>query len=162
MEALSTFVESSIALAGFAAIALVLVERGGALPSGAFYIVRFMVVNALGPAMLALLAIVLLAGDVREDIVWRACSAIYLAAATYFGVVSLRQQRKLSASGELLFRGSLNAAVWSGAMLAHAIELANFVGVGPAPSIAVFLGGLWVLLAVAGVQFVALLFLVGK
>ncbi|MCA9510757.1 MAG: hypothetical protein R3E88_11190 [Myxococcota bacterium] len=162
MEALGTFAEFSLALAGFAAIALVLVERGGALPPGAFYVVRFMVVNAIGPALLSLLAIVVLAGGVPEPVAWRLCSGVYLAVALFFGLLSVRQQRRLASSGELLFTGALNAAVWSGAMLAHALEVANLAGVLGGPSLALFLGGLWMLLAVAGVQFVALLFLVAR
>jgi hypothetical protein len=57
------------ALAGFAAIALVLGQREGALPSGSAYVVQFMVINALGPA---LLAAVLLLLDIPEPLLFLA------------------------------------------------------------------------------------------
>lgn len=160
MEALGTFAEFSLALAGFAAIALVLGQRRDEIPPGAIYIVRFMVVNALGPALLALLALILLRASFPEPLLWRLCSAVYLAVAAFFGLISLRHQRELAAADQLIFPGALNVGVWLGAFAAHAIQLVNLIGVPSPPSIGLFLAGLWVLVAVAGVQFVALLFLV--
>jgi hypothetical protein len=160
VEAVATFCEVALALAGFAAIALVLGQREGAIPPGAIYIVRFMVINALGPALLSLLAIVLAELGMGEPALWRACSGVYVAAALFVGLLSLRHQRALSRAGELVFTGVLNASVWGGSFLAHAIELSNLLGYPAAPSAGLFLLGLWVLLAVAAVQFVALLFLV--
>jgi hypothetical protein len=119
-----------------------------------------MVVNALGPALLALLALIALASGLSGPLLFRGLSAVYLVAAVYFGLLSVRQQRELSAGGQLVFTGSLNAAVWAGSLLAHAIQLVNLLGFPAGPSLGVFLLGLWVLLVVAGVQFVALLFLV--
>lgn len=160
MDSLGTFSEFALALAGFAAIALVLGQRQGAIPPGAIYIVRFMVVNALGPALLALLALVLAEATMPEPLLWRVCSAIYLAVAVFFGLLSLRQQRALASSGELIFTGPLNVGVWLASLAAHLVELLNLVGFPLPPSLGLFLLGLWILLAVAGVQFVALLFLV--
>ena len=160
MEALGTFSEFALALAGFAAVALVLVQRGGALPPGAIYVVRFMVVNALGPALLALLALVLLETGVSEPLLWRLCSGVYLSFAIFFAALSLRHQRELSEKGELLLEGALNTGVWAGAFLAHALQLVNLIGFPAGPSLGLFLLGLWVLLLMAGVQFVALLFVV--
>jgi hypothetical protein len=160
MEATATLCEFALALAGFAAIALVLGQREGALPAGAVFVVRFMVVNALGPAMLALLALVLAQVGVPEPALWRLCSALYLIGATYFGWLSLRHERQLAQAGELLFTRGLNGMAQVGVVLAHAVELSNLIGFPAAPSAGLFLLGLWLLLALAAFQFVALLFLV--
>ena len=160
MEALGTFSEFALALAGFAAIALVLVQRGGTLPPGAIYVVRFMVVNALGPAMLALFALILVEAEVSEPLLWRICSGVYLAVAVFFGSLSLRQQGELQRSGDLLLSKTLYATFWTGAFVGHAIQLVNLIGFPAGPSMALFLAGLWMLLAVAAAQFVALLFVV--
>jgi hypothetical protein len=117
-----------------------------------------MVVNALGPAVLALLALILLAGGMAEPGLWRLCSGIYLAGGAFFGWASIREQRRLSESGQLLFTGALGNAIWAGSFAAHAVELVNLIGFPLGPSLAVFLFGLWILLAVAALQFVALLF----
>jgi len=160
VEAIATLSEFALALAGFAAIALVLGQREGALPPGAIYVVRFMVVNALGPAILSLLAVVLAQVGVPEPGLWRLCSAFYLAGGAFFGALSLRHQRDLSRTGQLILTRSLHYALWIGSFVAHAIELSNLIGYPWPPSAGMFLLGLWVLLAMAGLQFVALLFLV--
>ena len=133
-------------------------QRNGALPPGAVYVVRYMVVNALGPAVLALLAMILVESGMAEPGVWRLCSGLYLGVAAFFGWASVREQRRLSQSGELLLTGALGIAVWTGSFAAHAVELVNLIGFPVGPSLGVFLFGLWILLAVATFQFVALLF----
>ena len=52
IEPLIGFSEFALALAGFAAIALVLGRREEVFPAGSAYVVQFMVLNSLGPAML--------------------------------------------------------------------------------------------------------------
>jgi hypothetical protein len=137
----------------------VLGRHEGVLSAGSAYIVRFMVVNALGPALLALLAVVFQLLAVPEPGLWRLCSGLYLGSAAFVGVLSLRQERSLARAGELVFAPSLSRPIWAGAFLAHLVQLSNLIGFPLEPSIGVFLLGLWMLLLLAGVQFVALLFL---
>lgn len=156
MEATATLSEFALALAGFAAIALVLGQREGALPPGAVYVVRFMVVNALGPAILSLLAIVLAQVGIPEPGLWRVCSGLYLAGVTYFGALAVRHERALTRGGQLVFTRGLNYTVWIGIFVAHAIELSNLIGFPASPSAGVFLLGLCVMLAMAALLFVVL------
>jgi hypothetical protein len=159
MDQLVSFSEFSLALAGFAAIALVLGRREGALPSGSAYVVQFMVVNALGPALIALLAAVLFMLSIPELLALRVCSGLYLLAATFFAALSIRRERTLSRAGELVLPGLLSRGLWAGSFVAHLVQLTNLVGFPAGPSVGVFLLGLWILLLVAAIQFVALLFL---
>lgn len=153
------FSEFALALAGFAAIALVLGRREGMVSPGSAYVVQYMVVNALGPALLALLAVVLQQLAVPEATLFRSCSAVYLVVAVFFGVLSIRQERSLASTGDLLLPSALRRVLWAGSALAHLVQLSNLVGWPLAPSLGVFLLGLWVLLCMAALQFVALLFL---
>jgi hypothetical protein len=137
----------------------VLGRHEGALSAGSAYIVRFMVVNALGPALLALLAVVLQLLAVPEPALWRLCSGLYLGSAVFVGALSFREERSLARAGELFFAPSLSRSIWTGAFLAHLVQLSNLIGFPLEPSIGVFLLGLWMLLLLAGIQFVALLFL---
>lgn len=154
-ELLLGFSEFALALAGFAAIALVLGRREGILSPGSAYVVQFMVVNALGPGLLGLLAVVLYVGDVPEPILLRICSAIYLVAAVFFALLSLKRERSLASEGGLVLPPLLGRAIWVGAILSYGVHLGNLA----VPELGLFLLGLWILLCMAAVQFVALLFL---
>lgn len=158
IDQLVGFSEFALALAGFAAIALVLGRHEGALPAGSAYVVQFMVVNALGPALLALLAAILFLLNVPESLLLRICSGLYLVVAVFFGVVSLRRERTLAIAGELVLPTVVSRGLWTGSILAHLVQLSNLVGFPAGPSVGVFLLGLWILLVMAGIQFVALLF----
>jgi hypothetical protein len=159
IDTLMSFSEFALALAGFAAIALVLGRREGMLSSGSAYVVQFMVVNALGPALLAMLAVVLFELGLAEATVVRICCGIYVSIAAFFVVLSIRRERHLASAGELLFPPLLTRAIWGGSSIAHLILLATLIGFPFGPSVGLFLLGLWVLLGIAATQFVALLFL---
>lgn len=158
MDQLLGFSEFALALAGFASIALVLGRREGVLPAGAGYVVRFMISNSLGPALLALLAVVLLELAVPQPALWRICSGLYLAVAVVAGVAAAREEVQLAGEGALVFPPALRRTFWAMSGLAHLCQLVNLVGVPFAPSVGLLLLGLWVLLALAGLQFTALLF----
>lgn len=159
IDSLYSFTEIAVALAGFAAIALVLGRREGVLPAGSAYVVQFMVINALGPAVIALLAAVLLEVGLGEAEATRLCSAVYLVLAAFFAVLSRRREVVLAQRGDLVLPRSIGVGLWTGSFVAHGIQLANCVGFPADPSVGVFLLGLWVLLSMAAAQFVALLFL---
>ena len=137
---------------------MILGRREGVLPAGSAYVVRFMVINALGPALLALLAFVLWRLAVPEPLLWWICSGTYLGTAAFFSLLSLRQERALRGAGADLMPRALSGTFWAGASLSHAIQLVNLVGYPAAPSDGMFLLGLWVLLVIAAAQFVFLLF----
>lgn len=159
IDQLISFSEFALALAGFAAISLALGRREGSLPAGSAYVVQFMVVNALGPALLALLAAVLHQLAIPQDLLFRFCSGLYLLVAVFFATLSLRRERALASTGSLVLPTGLSRGLWSGSMLAHLVQLSNFVGYPVDPSVGVFLLGLWILLLMAAIQFISLLFL---
>jgi len=89
----------------------------------------------------------------------RICSAIYLVFAPVFAGLSLRRERTLASSNELVLPASIGRGLWTGSGIAHLVQLSNLVGFPAEPSLGLFLLGLWVLLLMAAVQFVALLFI---
>jgi hypothetical protein len=137
----------------------VLGRREGVLPSGSAYVVQFMVINALGPALIALLLAVLMRFELSEVALARIGSAVYFATAPAFVALSIHRERALSSAGELVLPRWIGRTLWTGAIVAHAIQLANLVGFPMEPSIGVLLLGLWVLLGMASMQFVSLLFI---
>jgi hypothetical protein len=158
MEQLTGFSEIALALAGFAAIALVLGRREGVLPTGNAFVVQFMVVNTLGPAVLALLAVVLVELGIPEPGLWRLCSGLYLVGAAGGVAASLLREREIAQSGEVAMSPGFRRVGWGMSIVAHGIELVNFIGYPAGPSLGLFLLGLWVMVALGAVQFVVLLF----
>lgn len=158
IDTLLGFSEIALALAGFAAIALVLGRREGVLPAGSAYVVQYMVVNTLGPAILALLGVVLLELDVAEPGVWRLCSGVYVAGAAVAFVTALQGQRDVVRSGDFVVPKWFTGLGWGLSAIAHSIQIVNLIGVPFGPSAGVFLLGLWVLVSLGAMQFVALLF----
>jgi len=136
----------------------VLGRREGALPSGSAYVVQYMVINTLGPAILALLAVVLLELRVPEPGLWRLCSGIYLAGGAVGVVTSLQRERAVAKSGDRVVPAWFTRIAWGMSAVAHSIEAVNLVGFPVGPSAGVFLLGLWVLVALGAMQFVAILF----
>jgi len=56
----------------------------------------------------------------------------------------------------------IRRGLWGGSFLAHAVQLSNLIGFPAGPSVGILLLGLWILLVMAAIQFVALLFLAFK
>ena len=121
--------------------------------------VQFMVVNALGSALLALFAAVLHLLEMPRDLLFRICSGGYLLGAAYFAALSFRRERVLASAGALVLPAGLSRGLWVGSGIAHLVQLSNFVGYPAGPSLGIFLLGLWILLFMAAIQFTALLFL---
>jgi hypothetical protein len=133
-------------------------RRDHDLPLGIVYLVQIMVINALGPALLALLAAVLHQLDFSQHLLFRTCSGVYLLVAAIVAVLSMRREKTLAAESASVLPPRVSRALWFGSLLAHLVQLSNFIGYPADPSVGVFLLGLWMLLVVAAVQFVALLF----
>jgi lipid-A-disaccharide synthase-like uncharacterized protein len=157
MDPASTLVglaEVSLALAGFAAIVLVLGTRGGALEPEHSANVRVMVLNAVASAFFFLLCIAVLALEVATPFAWRLLSML--------GLVALFAG---SALNQLLFLRHVGApnrpltiVWWSFAVAGGAIQLVNALGVLGPPSFGLLFLGLVVVLSQAGAQFVHMVF----
>ena len=159
LDQLLTISEFALGLAGFGAIALMLGQRDAKLEPGVSYVVRFMIVNALAPGLLALFPVVLDLLGVRPPALWRWASGLYIVGAPLFVWLSLRQERALSRTGRLVVPRVPSNVMWAVATSVHLIQLLNLIGWPLPPSAGLFLLGLWVLLCLAGAQFLTLIFL---
>lgn len=154
-DVLLTIAEFSLALAGFSAVVLVLARRGGEIDEAAAYIVRFMILNAVGAGFLALLPSLVVALGASEPLVWRLSSAVYVVSVVLL-TLPLAISQAIEVRG-LLARG-LSSAFWTLSAAAHLVQLSNAVGFPFAPSFGGFLLGLMLLLGLAGIQFVVVVF----
>ena len=157
MDPASTLIglaEVSLALAGFAAIVLVLGTRGNALEPDHAATVRVMVLNAVVSAFFCLFGVAILALEVATPFAWRLMSV--------FGLVLLVAG---SVMNQLLFLRQLKApnprmaiVWWTFAVAAGAIQLVNALGLLGPPSFGLMFLGLVVVLSQAGAQFVHMVF----
>ena len=146
--------EISLALAGFAAIVLILGTRGTRMEPETAAIVRVMVLNAVGSAFACLIGVAILALQVSPPFAWVLASAIVLT-----GTVAG------SAANQLLFlrkieERNLGRVVlwWSFAGAGVAVHLANVLGLVGPPSFGLFFLGLVIILGQAAAQFVYMVF----
>ena len=129
--------EVSLALAGFAAIVLVLSGRANALEPHHAANIRTMVLNGVGSAVFCLFAAAILAFEVPEPLVWRLLSALGLllivvaSVANY--VLFIRQLPPDPRMATLW---------WSIAGVAGLIQLANATGLFATPSFGLMLLGI--------------------
>ena len=150
--------EVSLALAGFAAVVLVLDTRGSSLEPQHAANVRTMVLNAVGSAFFCLFCVAILSLEVAIPFAWRLMSALGLVALVAASVMN-----------QLLFLRHLTpdplmATIWwSFAIMAGGIQLANVLGFLGPPSFGLMFLGLVVVLSQAGAQFVQMVYaLIGR
>ena len=146
--------EISLALAGFAAIVLVLGTRGTQLEPETAAIIRVMIANAVGSSFSCLTGVTILALQVAPPFAWALASTIVLAgivlgsASNFFLFLRHLEERNL---GRL-------ALWWSFVVVGVGVHLANIVGLLGQPSFGVFLLGVVILLGQAAAQFVYMVF----
>ena len=150
--------EVALALAGFAAVVLVLDARGGSLEPQHAANVRVMVLNAVGSAFFCLFCVAVLSLEVATPFAWRLMSAVGLVLLVAAGALN-----------QLLFLRHLTpdplmATIWwSFAALGGGIQLVNVLGVLGPPSFGLMFLGLVVILSQAAAQFVQMVYaLIGR
>ena len=152
VDTLISFSEVSLALAGFAAIVMVLGTRAKPLDAEIFGFVRIMVSNAVGSAFAGLFGVAILAIGISPPFVWVLLSAITLAgtvAGSALNFVVFLRHLENRFSGNALFW-------WSFVAVSCAVHLANAIGLSAPPSFGLYFLGLVILLSQAGLQFVYL------
>ena len=161
MDPVSTLVglaEVSLALAGFAAIVLVLGTRDAALEPDHAANVRVMVLNAVGSAFFCLFGVAILALEITTPFAWRLMSAFGLAL-----LVAASVMNQLLFLRHLTLNRRIATIWWSFAVAAGAIQLVNVLAVFGPPSFGLMFLGLVVVLSQAGAQFVHMVFaLIGR
>ena len=157
MDPASTLVglaEISLALAGFAAIVLVLGIRGAALEPQTSADIRVMVLNAVGSAFFCLVGVAVLALEVPTPFAWLLSSAFVLVAMVAGSVMNQWLFLRHLEAPNL----ALAAVWWSFAVAAAALHLVNVLDVLGPPSFGLFFLGLVVLLGQAAAHFVHMVF----
>jgi hypothetical protein len=157
MDPASTLIgvaEVALALAGFAAIVLVLSTRGPGLEPAHAANVRVMVLNSVVSAFFCLFCVAILALGVVAPTSWILMSAFGLALLLGGSALNyLLFLRRLEAPNPLEA-----AAWWSFGLVAGVIQLVNALGVLEPPSFGLMFLGLVVILSQAGAQFVHMVF----
>ena len=153
-DTLIGFSEVSLALAGFAAIVLVLGARANSLDSETLSYVRIMVSNAVGSAFAGLISVAILALEVSPPFVWALLSAIVFTATVVVSALNFflfLRHLEARASGLAFFW-------WSFPAVGCAVHLANSLGLLAPPSFGLFFLGLVIVLGQAGLHFVFLVY----
>lgn len=153
-EVLLTIAEFALALAGFSAVVLVLAQRGGEIDEVASYLVRFMILNSVTAGFMALLPFLVAALGASGSAIWRISSGTYVAGLFPMLPLATRQARDVSSR----IQSPYHKTFWSVSLVAHVVQLANLVGYPYPPSYGGFLLGIDLLLALAGAQFVVVVF----
>jgi hypothetical protein len=134
--------EVSLALAGFAAIVLVLGIRADALEPHHAANVRVMVLNGVASAFFCLFAVAILVLDVPKPFVWRLLSALGL-----FLLIAASVMNYALFLRHLPPQPLLATIWWSLAAVAGAIQFVNVFGVFSPPSFGLMFLGLVVVLS---------------
>ena len=147
------FAEISLALAGFAAIVLVLATRTASLDPVTTANVRIMIANAVGSAFASLVGVAILAIGVSPPLAWVMASAFILAGGIVVGALNfLLVLRHLKAQDPLAILW------WSFGVAAGAVHFANVLGIFGSPSFGLFFLGLVILLGQAAAMFVNMVY----
>jgi hypothetical protein len=155
-DTLVGFSEVALALAGFAAIVLVLGTSGKALDADTLANLRVMVSGAVGAAFAGLTGVAILAFQIEPPSLWILSSSIVLGG-TVVGTVL---------NWYFIFRHSdvgahvgLAVLWWSFPIVSCMLHLANILGVFAPPSFGLFFLALVTLLALAALQFLHSLYI---
>ncbi len=150
---LETTAEVAVAFAGFIGIFLVLATRDGRFPAADSYFIRVIVISSIAPVFYCAVPLVLNSLGVSGTMLWRVSSGTVglagLAALAYF-VPQLRALQRAE-------RPSPSYG-WLLAVLAILCLVANALGWPWAPSGGPYLLAVWLVVAIAGGNFVALIF----
>jgi hypothetical protein len=150
---LETTAEVSVAFTGFIGIFLVLAAREGRFAPADSFVIRLIVICSIGPVFLAVLPLVLSHLGLSGPELWRISSATIVFSGIAVIAYLARQLRSLEpGEGRALNYGFV---LW---ILAAASCVANAVGWPWVPNGGVYLLTVWLIVGVAGGNFVELLF----
>jgi hypothetical protein len=150
---LGTTAEVSVAFAGFIGIFLVLAARDGRFPPSDSFQIRLIVICSIAPVFFAALPLVLNSLGLSGAMLWRISSCTIGLAGVAITAYMVRQLRSL-APGE---GRSLNYGFLLG-LVASLSCLVNALGWPWAPTGGLYLLTVWMIVGIAGGNFVELLF----
>ena len=153
------FAEFGIGLAGFASIFLALTRRGGRLARGDAYRVRWMLINSLGAAGLAIVPVTLETLGLRPPLLWQVASGLHVAIMLAGTVPSaFAQFERLEAGDRAQISPFFHVIGWSVASVVLAAQTLNALGFLVGPSAGPYLLSVALMLTLGGMHFVGLLF----
>ncbi len=150
---LETTAEIAVAFAGFISIFLVLASRDGRFAPGSALAIRAIVLGSVTPVFLCAVPLVLYSLGVSAPTLWRISSGILvLAGVAISAYLGLRERELPSAERPATVVG------WSLSTIALICSLSNLLAWPWAPSGGLYLLAVWLVVATAGFNFVALIF----
>ena len=153
-SALETTAEISVTFAGFISLFLLLARRAGSLASEIAVLIRFILLGSIAALFLAVLPLVASALGVTGGPLWRTASSLGLAAALGMGFFAANQRRDLNDREVTMFV----RLAWLLALLGALAYLSNMAGWPLSPNGGVYLGAIWLGLAITAVNLVDLVF----
>jgi hypothetical protein len=151
---LETTAEISITFAGFISLFMVLARRDESFASEIASLIRFILVGSIVCLFLAVLPLVAGGVGLTGTAIWRTASSLGLAAGLGMGSFAASQRRELVDREVTIFV----RMAWVLAALSLLTHISNIVGWPLSPNGGVYLGAIWLTLAIASVNLVDLVF----
>ncbi|MDJ0853014.1 MAG: hypothetical protein QNK04_31975 [Myxococcota bacterium] len=151
---LETTAEISVAFAGFISLFLLLARRDGSLAAEIAVLIRFILLGSIASLFLSAFPLVASALGIAGGSLWRTASCVGLTAGLAMGVFAATQRRGLEnreVTGFVLL-------AWALASLSGMVFVSNIAGWPLPPNGALYLGAIWLTLAIAAVNLVDLVF----
>jgi hypothetical protein len=158
-DALLTFAELGVGLGGFASIFLALTRRDGRLARSDAYRVRWMLINSLGAAGLALVPVTLHSLGLEPPLLWRLASVLHLITMLVGTVpVALLQGTQLGTEERAEMNSLLQIFGWFVAVTVLLAQGLNTIAWPFGPEAGPYMLSTALMLFMGGVHFIGLLF----
>lgn len=158
-DTLLGFAELGVGLGGFASIFLALTRRGERLAPGDAYPVRWMLINSLGAAGLAIVPVAVEALGLAPPRLWQLCSGLHVALMLAGTIpAALQESRRLDPEQRASIDPRVQAFGWCTAGAIFLAQALNTLGWLVGPAAGPYLVSLGLMLVVGGVHFIGLLF----
>lgn len=155
---LETTAEVAVAFAGFIGIFLVLATRDGRFPLGDSLTIKVLVTSSIGPVFYSALPLVLHALGVSGASLWRISSVTVGLITAAVAAFMIRHLRTVPLAERYPPLSLQNLVSWTLTALLFVCHFGNAIAWPWAPSGGVYLLAVWSALALAGTQFVQLIF----
>jgi len=158
VEPLLTLAEVGLGLSGFAAIILVLTKRLDSVPTETALTFRYMVLNALFPAVFVFLPLIFFGLGFGSSS-WRySAFSVCLVQTVVVWPTAIIMHRAAKAPISTVSAKTIFGIGWVIAVLAFLVQAGSILGYPQPSSAGTFLLGLWLWIVLAAFQFLQLLF----
>ncbi len=151
---LETTAEISVAFAGFISLFLLLARSDGSLAAEIAVLIRFILLGSIASLFLAVLPLIASGLGIAGGSLWRTASCVGLAASLGMGLFAASQRRGLSDREVTVFV----RLAWVLASLNGMTFLSNIAGWPLPPNGGLYVGAIWLGLAISALNLVDLVF----